>query len=99
MLVDDISKMQKEEQTLSVRRGWRFYRTFGTLALLNLIYAINATILLVALPIRDYSENPHTILTILQDNSYRSKRHHCHPSFLGWHFIPLVSSIQASLQK
>ncbi|KAH6665241.1 MFS multidrug transporter-like protein [Halenospora varia] len=42
--------MQKEEQPVSVKRGWRFYRTFGTLALLNLIYAINTTILLVALP-------------------------------------------------
>jgi hypothetical protein len=66
MQIDDISEMQKEEQPVSVKRGWRFYGTFGTLALLNLICAIDATILSVALPVRDYSDNPHTILTILQ---------------------------------
>ncbi|KAM0161597.1 hypothetical protein ACHAPG_002239 [Botrytis cinerea] len=42
--------MQKEEQPVSIKRGWRFYGTFGTLALLNLICAIDATILSVALP-------------------------------------------------
>lgn len=31
-------------------RGWRFYGTFACLALLNLICAIDATILAVALP-------------------------------------------------
>jgi hypothetical protein len=66
MQIHDISEMQKEEQPVSVKRGWRFHGTFGTLALLNLICAIDATILSVALPVRDYSENPHTILTILQ---------------------------------
>jgi hypothetical protein len=65
MKIDNISEMQKEEQPVSVKRGWRFYGTFGTLALLNLICAIDATILSVALPVRDYSDNPHTILTIL----------------------------------
>jgi hypothetical protein len=65
MQIDDISEMQKEEQPVLVKRGWRFYRTFGTLALLNLICAINATILSVALPVRDYSDNPYTILIIL----------------------------------
>ncbi|KAH8650274.1 MFS multidrug transporter-like protein [Tricladium varicosporioides] len=50
MQIDDISEMQKEEQPVSIKRGWRFYGTFGTLALLNLICAIDATILSVALP-------------------------------------------------
>jgi hypothetical protein len=66
MQIDDISEMQKEEQPVSVKKGWRFYGIFGTLAFLNLICAIDAIILLVALPIRDYSDNPHIILTILQ---------------------------------
>ena len=66
MQTNDISEIQKEAQLVSAKRGWRFYGTFGTLALLNLICAIDATILSVALPVRDYSDNPHTILTILQ---------------------------------
>jgi hypothetical protein len=77
-----------------VKRGWRFHGTFGTLALLNFICAIDATILSVALPVRDYPNRPDTILIILQDNSYRSERHHCHPSFLGRDFVSLVSSRQ-----
>jgi hypothetical protein len=32
-------------------RGWRFYGTFACLALLNLVCAIDATILAVALPV------------------------------------------------
>jgi hypothetical protein len=88
----DISEIQMEAQLVSAKRGWRFYGTFGTLALLNLICAIDATILSVALPVRDYSHNPHTILTMFQDNSYGSEGHHCNPGFLGWDFVPLVSS-------
>lgn len=34
------------------KRGWRFYGTFACLAILNLICAIDATILSVALPVR-----------------------------------------------
>ena len=41
----------EEEQYVSTKRNWRFYGTFGTLALLNLICAIDATILSVALPV------------------------------------------------
>ncbi|KAH7418703.1 major facilitator superfamily domain-containing protein [Cadophora sp. MPI-SDFR-AT-0126] len=51
MQIYEISEMQKEEQPVLIKRGWRFYGTFGTLALLNLICAIDATILSVALPI------------------------------------------------
>jgi hypothetical protein len=65
MQAGNISEMGMEEQPVSVKRGWRFYGTFGTLALVNLICAINATILSVALPVRDYSSHPHTILIIL----------------------------------
>jgi hypothetical protein len=90
MQPDDYFEMEVGEQ--SVKRNWRFYGTFGTLALLNLICAIDATILSVALPVRYYSKTPDTILTMRPDNSYRSKRHHCYPSFLGWDFVPLVSS-------
>jgi hypothetical protein len=96
MQAGDISEMEMEEQPVSVKRGWRFHGTFGTLALLNLICAIDATILSVALPVRDYSSHPDTILIKLQDNSYRFERHHCHPSFLGRDFVSLVSSRQPS---
>jgi hypothetical protein len=54
MQTDDISEMEMEEQPVSVKRGWRFHGTFGTLALLNFICAIDATILSVTLPVRDY---------------------------------------------
>jgi hypothetical protein len=91
MQANDISEMQKEAQPVLAKRGWRFYGTFGTLALLNLICAIDATILSVALPVRNYLNNPHTVLTMLQENSYRSGRHHCNPGFLGWDVVPLVS--------
>jgi hypothetical protein len=97
MQAGDISEMGMEEQPVSVKRGWRFHGTFGTLALINLICAIDATILLVALPVRDYSSHPDTMLIIRQDNSYRFERHHCHPSFLGRDFVSLVSSRQPLL--
>lgn len=35
------------------RRGWRFYGSFACLALLNLVCAIDATVLSVALPVRN----------------------------------------------
>ena len=41
-----------EERDVVTKRGWRFYGTFGSLALLNFICAIDATILSVALPVR-----------------------------------------------
>jgi hypothetical protein len=40
-----------KEEAVTVKRGWRFYGTFGCLALLNLICSIDATILSVALPV------------------------------------------------
>jgi hypothetical protein len=47
-------KMERgeEEGALTTKRGWRFYGSFACLALLNLICAIDATILSVALPVR-----------------------------------------------
>ena len=92
MQPDDYFEMEVGEQ--SVKRNWRFYGTFGTLALLNLICAIDATILSVALPVRDYSKVLGPILTTRQDDSYRSKRYHCYSSFLGRDFFPLVSPRQ-----
>jgi hypothetical protein len=50
-----MSEFEKEivvKETEMVKRGWRFYGTFACLALLNLICAIDATILSVALPVR-----------------------------------------------
>jgi hypothetical protein len=48
-----MSEFEKEiEAPAAVKRGWRFYGTFACLALLNLICAIDATILSVALPVR-----------------------------------------------
>lgn len=48
----DITTSLKIEKELEVKvnRGWRFYGTFACLAILNLICAIDATILAVALP-------------------------------------------------
>jgi hypothetical protein len=86
--------MEMEEQPVSAKRGWRFHGTFGTLALLNFICAIDATILSVALPVRDYSNRTSSLLIRPQDNSYGFERHHCYPSFLGWDFVSLVSSRQ-----
>jgi uncharacterized membrane protein YhaH (DUF805 family) len=46
-------------------RGWRFYGTFACLALLNLICAIDATILAVALPVRELHRALKTYLLTL----------------------------------
>jgi hypothetical protein len=91
--------MRMEGQPVSVKGGWRFNGTFGTLALLNLICAIDATILSVALPVRNYPSCPDNILIILQDNSYRFERHYCHPSFLGGDFVSPVSSRQPPIPQ
>jgi len=48
----DESSMENDTKTVPVKRGWRFYGTFATLALVNLICAIDATILSVALQVR-----------------------------------------------
>lgn len=50
--VEDKIKGQEEiEEQEKEKRGWRFYGAFGCLACLNLICAIDATILSVALPV------------------------------------------------
>lgn len=92
MRTGDFSEMKMEEQPVSVKRGWRFHGTFGTLALINLICAIDATILSVALPVRDYLKHLDSTLIKLQDNRYRFERHHCYSVFLGWDIISLVRS-------
>jgi hypothetical protein len=43
---------KRKESPQKPGRGWRFYGTFACLALLNLVCAIDATILAVALPVR-----------------------------------------------
>jgi hypothetical protein len=50
---ETVTEMEKEkvEVAAAVNRGWRFYGAFACLALLNLICAIDATILSVALPV------------------------------------------------
>lgn len=52
-LTMDMDKNLEVEKTeeVKVKRGWRFYGTFACLAILNLICAIDATILAVALPV------------------------------------------------
>lgn len=54
MLTDSSLEKEKDVQIISeketAKRGWRFYGTFACLALLNLICAIDALILSVALP-------------------------------------------------
>jgi hypothetical protein len=50
MVIDENLEVEKTEK-VKVKRGWRFYGTFACLAILNLICAIDATILAVALPV------------------------------------------------
>ena len=45
---DDVA----EPGTILFKRGWRFYGTFGSLCLVNLICALDATILANALQVR-----------------------------------------------
>jgi hypothetical protein len=54
LLKDKRVKMEHdgEVEVSTTKRGWRFYGSFACLALLNLICAIDATILSVALPVR-----------------------------------------------
>lgn len=90
------SMMEKEEQPVPVKRGWRFYGTFVALALVNLICAIDATILSVALPVRDPADVFDIILINFKDYRHRSERNVCNPSFLGWDFLPPVRSSQTA---
>ncbi len=50
---DSVMETKTREDPVSKKsgRGWRFYGTFACLALLNLVCAIDATILAVALPV------------------------------------------------
>jgi hypothetical protein len=48
------NRQEEIEEQEEPRRGWRFYGTFGCLACLNLICAIDATILSVALPVWNF---------------------------------------------
>lgn len=55
----DTIEEEKLDEKSTEKRGWRFYGTFACLALLNFVCALDATILSVALPVRN------TILFIL----------------------------------
>ncbi|TGO48738.1 hypothetical protein BCON_0231g00220 [Botryotinia convoluta] len=46
----DLEKSDMQTEPESKKRGWRFYGSFACLAILNLVCAIDATILSVALP-------------------------------------------------
>lgn len=46
-------KEEELENNSTEKRGWRFYGTFACLALLNFVCALDATILSVALPVRN----------------------------------------------
>jgi len=52
--MDEKFKTENTEEEVNgpEKRGWRFFGTFACLALLNLICAIDGTILSVALPVR-----------------------------------------------
>ena len=89
MQTDQSSEMEKPEQPTPVKRGWRFYGTFATLAIANLICAIDATILSVALPVRKSPILFDIILTTVQDYCYRPQID-SHSSLLGWDFILTV---------
>ena len=88
------SVMEEDEHSVPVKRGWRFYGTFATLALLNFICAIDATILAVALPVRSQPQPPTynfaTVLIILEDYCYQSERNNSYPGILGWDQFPFV---------
>lgn len=75
MLTKDTTEGEKDLQIVNVKavRGWRFYGTFACLALLNLICAIDATILSVALPVMHARRCFDIILMILPDNSHESE--------------------------
>ena len=56
---DTVVEIEEEKAAAAARvnhqnRGWRFYGAFACLALLNLVCAIDATILSVALPVRPH---------------------------------------------
>lgn len=48
-----VSKHDENMERQRRKRGWRFYGTFVSLAILNFVCAVDATILSVALPVRN----------------------------------------------
>ncbi len=82
--------VQEEEVPVTMKRGWRFYGTFGTLALVNFICAIDATILSVALPVIACPDVHHTELTTIQDDIYGSEGNNHHPGLLDRDILSLV---------
>jgi hypothetical protein len=74
--ITSIEEEKKDAQIITekeiVKRGWRFYGTFACLALLNLICAIDATILSVALPVRHAHSRFNVMLMKCKDNSHES---------------------------
>ena len=90
----------RDEQPCSIKKGWRFYGTLSTLALLNFICAVDATILAVALPV---SDRPHILLAVVliisADDRHRSKRHNSYTGFLGWHQFSLVRVTRTSIHS
>lgn len=59
----EIKEAAEMEQAFT-KRGWRFYGTISCLALVNFICAIDATILSVALPVRDFLHSLSKYLTV-----------------------------------
>lgn len=83
------------------KRSWRFYGTFGCLALLNFVCAIDATILSVSLPVRHqpcaFSHPDSVVLTYQTDNRGCSQCHR-YPGFLVWYiFSPLLHRLPANM--
>ena len=71
-------------------RVWRFYGTFACLALLNLICAIDATILAVALPVREFHRVFENTLTDSSEDYCHSFKCYSYSSLLVWHIVPVV---------
>lgn len=87
-----MSEFEKDmvvKETEVVKRGWRFYGTFACLALLNLICAIDATILSVALPVSSSVPLRSDLLTTTEDNCFGFKRHDSNPGVLVRNFVSL----------
>jgi hypothetical protein len=70
-MMEILTKTRDDPISKKPGRGWRFYGTFACLALLNLVCAIDATILAVALPVRLF----YTTLEALLANFCRD---YCH---------------------
>jgi hypothetical protein len=75
-MMEILTKTREDPISTKPGRGWRFYGTFACLALLNLVCAIDATILAVALPVRLFYATLEALLTnFCRDHCHRFERY------------------------